>query len=259
MRCVFTFITFCVLSAYAVTTNWPAAQYLMVDQHGSIVPEGYAAGLTEIAQMEAEAAAVGQSAQLLTDTTESASNVVNAVVDALTGVYGTAYVTGHTVSFSGALEISTNVNAQIVFAQFGGAGSMTTNGTTHTGHYIWHVYSEEMNTIPAIKYKRVLEGTNSWEFAEYQSTSLYVNTTVNEVLYDFVYRSTVWLPAIYDTAFFITFCEISGGGQAGGVLDITEGLSIGGKVGYTGVRICNGYKWTYQTGLLMAVEPEVQE
>lgn len=234
----------------------PPAQFLMVDQHGNIVPEGYTAGLTEIAATEAQAAATAQAAALVQESTDAASNVVNDVVSALTGAYGFAYVTGHTVSFAGALQVSTNVSAQIVFAEFGAAGSLSTNGIAHTGHYIWHVYSEQMNAMPAIKYKREIGGTNAWEFVNYQSTAEFKNTTVDNKLYETVYRSTVWLPSIYDQAFFMAFCEIQGGGQAGGLLDIDGGISVGGKVGFTGEITRNGKIYTYQTGLLMSVRDE---
>ena len=264
----FTFICFlvlvgallgCLLCANAAVTNWPSAQFLMVDQNGNIVPAGYTAGLTEIAAAEAQAEATRQSAELVDQTTSAASNVVNDVVAALTGAYGFAYVTGHTVSFSGAVEVTTNASAHIVYCQFGVAGTMTTNAVQHTGHYIWHVYSEDMNTMPAIKYKRTLNGTNGWEFAAYQSTAEFNNTTVNGIQYATVYRSTVWLPSVYNSAFFMAFCEVAGGGQAGGKLDVYEGLSVNGKVGFTGDVIRNGLKFTYQTGLLMAVTNEVAQ
>jgi hypothetical protein len=246
-------------TARGAVTNWPSAQFLMVDQHGNIVPPGYTAGLTEIAAAEAKAEAARQSAELVDQTTSAASNVVNDVVAALTGAYGFAYVTGHTVSFSGAVEFSTNASARIVFCQFGTVGTMTTNAVQHTGHYIWHAYSEAMNTMPAIKYKRNLNGTNAWEFAAYQSTAEFNNTTVNGTLYETVYRSTVWLPSVYNSAFFMAFCEIAGGGQAGGKLDVYEGLSVNGKVGFTGDVTRNGLKFSYQTGLLMAVTNEVAQ
>lgn len=264
----FTFICFlvlvgallgCLLCANAAVTNWPSAQFLMVDQHGNIVPPGYTAGLTEIAAAEAQAEATRQAAELVGQTTASASNIVDEVVAALTGSYGFAYVTGHTVSFSSAVEVSTNASAHIVFCQFGAAGTMTTNAVRHAGHYIWHVYSEEMNTTPVIKYKRNLNGTNAWEFAAYQSTAEFNNTTVNGILYETVYRSTVWLPSAYDSAFFMAFCEVAGGGQAGGMLDVFEGLSVNGKVGFTGSVVRDGLKFTYQTGLLMSVTNEVAQ
>ena len=245
--------------ANAAVTNWPSGQFLMVDQHGAIVPSGYTAGLTEIAQAEAQAEATRQAAALVDETTKAASNVVEAVVSALTGTFGCAYVTGHTVSFSGAVQVSTNVSAHIVFCQFGAAGTLTTNAVQHTGHYVWHVYSEEMNTAPAIKYKRELNGTNAWEFVAYQSTAEFNNATVNGVQYATVYRSTIWLPSSYNSAFFMAFCEIAGGGQAGGKLDVYEGLSVGGKVGYTGDVVRDGKRFTYVTGLLMSVTNEVAQ
>lgn len=247
------------LCANASVTNWPSSQFLMVDQFGNIVPSGYAAGLTEIAQAEAKAEATRQAATLVDETTAAASNVVDAVVNALTGTFGFAYVTGHTVSFSGAVQVSTNVSAHIVFCQFGAAGTMTTNAVQHTGHYIWHVYSEDMNTMPAIKYKRTINGTNAWEFASYQSSAAFNNTTVNGTLYATVYRSTVWLPSVYNSAFFMAFCEIAGGGQAGAKLDVYDGLSVNGKVGLTGDVVRDGKRFTYVTGLLMSVTNEVAQ
>lgn len=248
-----------VIVARAAVTDWPSAQYLMVDQFGNISPAGYAAGLTEIAQAEAAAAANQQSAALVTNTTAAASNVVNDVVDALTGTFGFCYVTGHTVSFAGAVEVSTNATAQIVYCQFGAAGTVTTNDVQHTGHYIWHVYSETMNATPEIKYKENLSGTNAWTVCELQSTAEFSNTNVNGVAYETVYRSTVWLPSSYDSAFFMAFCEILSGGSAGALLDVYDGLSVNGKTGYTGDITRDGHVFTYKTGLLMSVTNEVPQ
>ena len=169
------------------------------------------------------------------------------------------HVTGHTVSIGGVVEVSTNASAQIVYCEFGAGGSSNILGTAHTGHYIWHAYSETMNTMPAIKYRTNLEATNSWEFAEYQSTAEYTSETVNGVLYETVYRSTVWLPTSLDSAFFLAFCEIAGGGSAGGMFRVENGFSIGGKVGFTGTVEREGLWWTYQCGALMSVTNEVPE
>jgi len=251
--------TMCAHTAYASITNWPAAQYLMVDQNGRIVPEGYAAGLTEIAQAEAQAAAAQAAARAVRDSTAAASNVVNDIVSVLTGSIGFGYVTGHTVSIGGVVEVSTNASAQIVYCEFGAGGSTNIGEVAHTGHYIWHAYSEQMNTMPAIKYRTNLEATNSWEFAEFQSTAEYTSETVNGVLYETVYRSTVYLPSALDSAFFLAFCEIAGGGSAGGYFRVESGFSIGGKVGFTGTVEREGLYWTYQCGALMSVTNEVPE
>lgn len=243
------------ISINAVETNWPSAhQYLMADQYGKIVPEGYAAGLTEIAQAEAIAAANIVAAQAVADSTAAASNVVNDIVTVLTGSIGFGYVTGHTVSIGGVVQISTNATASIVFAEFGQGGSETYEGVPYTGHYIWHVYSEPMNSVPLIKYKTNLESLDDWEFAEYQSTTEYTGVTVNGVTYETAYRSTVYMPASLDTAFFLAFCEILGGGSAGGLFRVEGGFSIGGKVGVTGPIVRDGKTWNYQSGALMSVE-----
>lgn len=249
------------LAALAVSTNWPPLPqaYLMVDQHGKIVPEGYAAGLSEIAQNEAQAAAVAAAAQAVRDATASASNTVDDIVGVLTGAIGFGYVTGHTVSIGGVVEVSTNATAQIVFVEFGVAGSTNISEVAHTGHYIWHVYSEQMNSMPAIKYGTNLEEKNEWEFVEYQSTSEFTSHTVNGVEYEKVYRSTVYLPSALDSAFFLAFCEIMGGGSAGGMFRVENGFSIGGKTGFTGTVEREGLWWTYQCGALMSVTNEVPQ
>lgn len=249
---------FCI-RASAAETNWPSAQYLMVDQHGSIQPPGYAAGLAEIAAAEASAAAAIAAAQAVSNATEAASNTVNEIVSVLTGSIGFGYVVGHTVGIGGVVQVSTNATAQIVHCQFGAAGSTNIAGTAYTGHYIWHVYSETMNSLPVIKYRTNLDATNSWEFAEYQSTAEYTSTTVNGVLYETVYRSTVWLPSSLDSAFFLAFCEIIGGGSAGGMFRVENGFSIGGKTGFTGTVQRDGLWWTYQCGALMSVTNEVPQ
>lgn len=249
----------CAQAARASVTNWPSAQYLMVDQHGNIVPKGYAAGLTEIAQNEAQAAAVAAAAQAVQDATASASNTVDEIVSVLTGSIGFGYVTGHTVSIGGVVQVSTNASASIVACELGAAGATNIAGVAHTGHYIWHVYTEQMNAMPAIKYKTNLESTNAWEFAEYQSTAEYTSHAVNGVLYETVYRSTVYLPSSLDSAFFLAFCEIAGGGQAGGMFRVENGFSIGGKTGFTGTVEREGLYWTYQCGALMSVTNEVPQ
>lgn len=249
------------LAALAVSTNWPPLPqaYLMVDQHGNIVPEGYAAGLTEIAQNEAQAAAVAATAQAVRDATSAASNTVDEIVSVLTGSIGFGYVTGHTVSIGGVVEVSTNAAAQIVYCEFGAGGATNIGEVAHTGHYIWHAYSEQMNTMPAIKYKTNLESTNAWELAEFQSTAEYNSHTVNGAEYETVYRSTVYLPSSLDSAFFLAFCEIAGGGSAGGMFRVENGFSIGGKTGFTGTVEREGLWWTYQCGALMSVTNEVPE
>jgi hypothetical protein len=112
-----------------------------------------------------------------------------------------------------------------------------------------------MNTTPLIKYKRVVGSTNAWEFAEFQSTAEYNNHTVNGVTYDTIYRSTVWLPSSYNSAFFMAFCEILPGGSAGGALDIVGSLTIGGTALYSGTVTNAGLIRVYSSGLLMGVTP----
>ncbi|HOQ60075.1 MAG TPA: hypothetical protein PKZ08_05605 [Vicinamibacterales bacterium] len=251
-------------SALAVTasvTNWPAAQYLMVDQHGRVVPEGYTAGLDEIASAEAGAAAAQAAANAVRDSTAAASNVVNDIVSVLTGSIGFGYVTGHTVSIGGVVQVSTNASASIVACELGAAGATNIAGVAHTGHYIWHVYTEQMNAMPAVKYKETLESTNSWEFAEYQSTAEFSNHTVGGIAYETIYRSAVYLPSTYDSAFFMAFCEIMGGAGAGagGIFTVERGFSVGGKVGFTGTVMRDGLWWTYNCGALMSVTNEVPQ
>ena len=219
------------LAAAASMTNWPAAQYLMVDQHGHITPEGYAAGLDEIARAEAQAAAAQAAARAVADAAASASNVVDDIVSVLTGSIGFGYVIGHTVSIGGVVQVSTNASASIVACELGAAGATNIAGVAHTGHYIWHVYTEQMNAMPAIKYKRTLESTNAWEFADYQSTAEFSNHTVGGATYDTVYRSTV--PAIdLRPRLLHGLCEIKGGQASGGVFTVHRGFAIGGKEGF---------------------------
>lgn len=247
------------LAAAASMTNWPSAQYLMVDQHGHITPEGYAAGLDEIARAEAQAAAAQAAARAVADAAASASNVVDDIVSVLTGSIGFGYVIGHTVSIGGVVQVSTNASVSIVACELGAAGATNIAGVAHTGHYIWHVYTEQMNAMPAIKYKRTLESTNSWEFAEYQSTAEFSNHTVDGIAYETIYRSAVYLPSTYDSAFFMAFCEIMGGAGAGGIFTVERGFSVGGKVGFTGTIMRDGRWWTYNCGALMSVTNEVPQ
>jgi len=230
-------------------------QVISVDQHGNIEPSGYVAGLTDIARAEASAIVATQSVALAAQTMTDASGVVSDVVSALTGAYGFAYVTGHVVSFSGAVSVNTNAAAYITYFQLGAAGqNVTTNGAPHDGHYIWHYYTDAMNSTPWIKYKRVLGTTNTWEFADIQTTQEYSDTTVNGVHYDTIYRSTVWLPSSYSSAFFMAFCEVLPGGQAGAALDIINGITIEGQALFSGtVTNFNNQVEVWQSGLLKEV------
>lgn len=230
-------------------------QIITVDQNGNIQPPGYVAGLTDIARAEAQAIVATQSVILAQQSLMAASNVVSDVVSALTGAYGFAYVTGHVVSFSGAVQVSTNAAAYIVSLDLGGAGkNVTTNGAAHDGHYVWHHYTESMNSTPWIKYKQVLGNTNSWELVALQSTQEFTDYTLNGTLYPVIYRTTVWLPTSLSSAFFMAFCEVLPGGQAGSALDIITGITIDGQalVSQT-VTNLNGHIEIYQTGLLKEV------
>jgi len=230
-------------------------QVITVDQHGNIEPAGYVAGLSDIAQAEASAIVATQSVALAAQTMADASSVVSDVVAALTGAYGFAYVTGHVVSFAGAVSVNTNAASYIVYLQLGAAGlNVQTNGAAHDGHYVWHYYTAAMNSTPWIRYQRVIGPTNSWEFVNLQTTQEYTDTTVDGVHYDTIYRSTVWLPSNYSSAFFMAFCEILPGGQAGAALDIKGGLTINGNALFTGiVTNLNNQVEVWHTGLLKEV------
>ena len=256
--CFLFFVIFAYVVFYCCSlaqANPIARQVISVDQHGNIEPAGYVAGLSDIARAEAQAIVALQFGELLSQSFVAASNVVSDVTSALTGAHGFAYVTGHVVSFSGAVQVSTNAAAYIIFLDLGGAGiNVMTNGAVHDGHYVWHHYTESMNSTPWIKYKQVLGTTNSWEFVELQATEEFTDHTLNGVHYDTIYRTTVWLPKIYSTAFFMAFCEVLPGGQAGAPLDIQTGLTIDGQplVSQT-VTNLNGHIEIYHTGLLKEV------
>ena len=249
MKQIFTGLIFAAICASA------QVQVLTVDQHGVVSPPGYVAGLSDIAQAEAAAEVTRQSAELVDSTARAASNIVDQIVFALTGSIGFGYVTGHVVSFAGAVEISTNATSQIVYLDLGSAGTSNILEEAYTGHYVWHVYSESLGSYPAIKYKTNLDATNSWEVAEYQSTAEYTKTTINGVEYSVIYRSTVWLPSSYTSAFLMAFCESTGGGQAGGYFDVQTGFSIGGQTGFTGDITECGYLRHYECGALMTATP----
>jgi len=248
-------IALAIICLFARFSYGQSRQVIIVDQNGNIQPAGYVAGLTDIAQAEASAIIATQSVALAAQTMNDASNVVSDVVAALTGAYGFAYVTGHVVSFSGAVSVNTNAAAYIQFLELGAAGqNVQTNGAAHDGHYVWHYYTAAMNSTPWIKYQRVLGPTNSWEFVDLQTTQEYTDTTVNGVRYDTIYRSTVWLPSTYSTAFFMAFCDVLPGGQAGATLDIKGGITIEGQPLVTRVYTnLNNQIEIYHTGLLKQV------
>ena len=244
-----------VLCACVGVSFGQSRQIISVDQNGNIQPPGYVAGLSDIARTEAQMAVAQQGAIIAAETMQAGSNLVAGITAALTGTFGFCYATGYNLSFSGAVQVNTNAAAYICHINLGAAGTVMTNGVQHTGHYVWHYYTEAMNTTPLIKYKRVLESTNSWEFASIQSTARYDNETVNGVTYATVYRSTVWLPSSYDSAFFMAFCEILAGGQAGGAFEIVNELTIGGQRFLSGTVTNVGFVRAYKSGLLKQATP----
>lgn len=257
MKNVITFLiislaVFCFLARFASAQS---RQVISVDQYGNIEPAGYVAGLSDIARAEAQAVIAIQAAEIADQTLTGASNVVNDVVSALTGAYGFAYVTGHAVSFNGAVQVSSNAAAYIVYLNLGAAGrNVHTNGAAHDGHYVWHYYTETMNSTPWIKYKQVFGVTNAWQFAEMQSTQEFSDTTINGVFYETIYRTTVWLPSVYSSSFFMAFCEVMPGGQAGSALDIKNGITLDGQPLFSGtVTNLNGQAEVWRTGLLKEV------
>jgi hypothetical protein len=244
----------CFLARFASAQS---RQVITVDQHGNIEPAGYVAGLTDIARTEAQAVIATQFGELLSQSFIAASNIVADVTDALTGTYGFAYVTGHVVSYRGAIQVSTNVAAYITYVSMGAAGrNISTNGSPHDGHYVWHYYTATMNSTPWIKYKEVLGATNAWAFVELQSTQEFSDTTVNGVHYETIYRTTIWLPSIYSSAFLMAFCEILPGGASGSALNIINGYTINGqKLFSETVTNLNNQLEVYISGSLKEVKP----
>lgn len=237
----------------------PTMYPIMIDQHGNISPNGYVAGLTDIANEEARAAANLQAGQVVQQATAAASNVVDAIATALTGSIGFGYVTGHVISFSGTVDISTNATSNMLLLQLGQGGSMTTNGVPYSGHYVWHAYNVPMNSLPAIKYMTNLDATNAWEFVQYQSTAEFNDIEINGITFPTLYRSTVWMPTALSGAFFIAFVESYGGGQAGGFFDVQGGFTIGGKRGLTGTLVEDGLLKTFEGGAFMSYTNEVPQ
>lgn len=242
--------------ALAVAQAVTNAQYLMVDESGKVVPEGYTMGLSDIAASAASVAAASNAAVAVAEATVNASNIVNSVIASVTGAYGFGYIEGYLVSFGDSVSVSTNASCSIVKVEIAAAGTTNINSEEYSGHYFWYVYTEPMPSVPFVKWKRALDASNEWHTVEFQETEKYENVTIGGTTYGTAYRSTVWMPSSYNSSFFLTYCEITGGGGSGELLDVYGGLSVNGNAGYSGAVTNSGVIETYLGGVLIKKEEE---
>ena len=235
-------------------------QYLMVDQHGNIVPQGYTLGLDQIASIAASQAAASNRTLAVQEATASARGVVSNLTEVLVGNNSFGYIDGFTVSFGGTAAVSSNATCQIVKLEinaWNNGGLTNINNTACAGHYIYFYYSEPMNSTPYIRWKRALGA--EWEIVPCQDIVAYPDgTTLDGQPYSNLYRATVYIDATLSSAFFLAYCEISEADGDGSVMNIQGGITISGSAGFTGTIQRTGadtvtYDFVYKGGLLMSV------
>ncbi len=256
-----TVIVFAIQVAQAAP-GFTQAQYLMVDENGRIVPEGYTLGLDQLAEAAAEVAAASNRTIAVNEATDAARSVVSNLTEVLVGNNSFGYIDGFTVSFGGVANVSTNADCQIVKFEvnaWNDGGTTNINGVACTGHYIYFYFSEPMNTTPYIKWKRALDGTNDWEVVECQDIVHYPDGTVLDgQAFNNLYRATAYTDATLAQSFYLAYCEIAAADGDGSMFNVYGGLRINGETGITGdvLRLGAGSVtnvFTYKNGLLMAI------
>lgn len=234
-----------------------AAQYLMVDEEGHIVPEGYTLGIDQIASAAASVAAASNRVLAVQEATAASREVVSNLTEVLVGTASFGYIDGFVVSFGGAASVSTNATCQIL--QFEVEKEHTTvDGVPYSGHYITYYFTEPMNSVPYIKWKAALTDAE-WNVVPLQDVTYLGTVTVNGRQYSEVYRSTAYTPSSLTQAFYLAYCEIAAADGDGSMLPIHGGITINGEVAYTGVVTNDNAVFIYHSGLLMSAPEAVAQ
>ena len=250
-------LIFAFLAGFLAVADTPPmpqrGQFLMVDEEGEITPPGYTLGLDQIAQTAANVAAASNRVAAVAEATRNAQGVVSNLTEMLLGTTAFGYIDGFVVSFGGTASVSTNATCRIIDLRIA-----VESAGDQSCHYLYYVFSEPMNSDPLIKWKTSLtEG--DWNFVQTQETTHFQDgTTYKGRSYDNLYMSKVWLPSSLNQAFFMAYCEIATPDGDGSLLPVYGGIKINGQIGVTGVVTNDGYRFTYNGGLLMAA-PEAVE
>ena len=234
----------------------PPVQYLMVDENGNIVPEGYTLGIDQIAQAAASVATASNRAVAVAEAVQASQEIVEDLTEVLVGTQSYGYIDGFVVSLGGAAAVSTNAACRIVKFEAPSGVAESVGGVDYAACEIYYYFTEPMNSTPYIKTALTNE---TWEIVELQDIQYIGSGTIDGVPYSNLYHSTAYIPASLASAFFLAYCEVSAADGDGSMLPIWGGIKINGIDAFTGSVTNGGFEFVYQGGLLMAAPREVGE
>lgn len=234
------------------------AQYLMVDENGKIVPEGYTLGIDQIAQAAASVATASNRAVAVAEAVQASQEIVEDLTEVLVGTQSYGYIDGFVVSLGGAAAVSTNATCRIVKFEAPDGVAETVGGVDYAAFEIYYYYTEPMNSTPYIKWKTALS-EETWEIVELQDITYLGSATVDGVPYSNLYHSTAYIPASLSSAFFLAYCDVAAADGDGSMLPIWGGIKMNGIEAYSGAVTNGGFEFMFQGGLLMSAPREVEE
>ncbi len=236
----------------------PQAQFLMVDENGNIVPEGYTLGIDQIASAAADVAAASNRVAAVAEAVQASQEIVEDLIEVLIGAQSYGYIDGFVVSLGGAAAVSTNADGRIVKFEAPSGVAETVGGVDYAAYEVWYYFTEPMNSTPFIKWKTSLTN-ETWEIVELQDITYLGSGTVDGVPYSNLYHSTAYIPEELSSAFFKAFCEVSAADGDGSMLPIWGGIKMNGIEAYSGAVTNGGFEFMFQGGLLMSAPREIEE
>jgi len=255
----------CSATTPEVLAPYQQGQKLMVDERGKIVPEGYAVGISDIAEAVASQQVVQATATVVREAQKAAADEVDAVVDSLLGVNGYAYVDDFVESLGGAATVSTNATCRIIAFNVGTVRE-TVDGVSYSRCDLYYYFSEPMNQTPYVVMMPTLEGgaTNEWTRVELQNTQSLGTYVLNGVTYENAYLSYVWTLTELEKTFYRVKCEISAAAGDGSLFDVVGGISVNGEPGDTATFTAVNYQGAtndlvFVGGLLKTIRPHEEE
>lgn len=254
-------LTCAIAFAAEVLAPYQQGQKLMVDERGKIVPEGYAVGISDIAEAVASQQVVQATATVVREAQKAAADEVDTVVDSLLGVNAYAYVDDFVESLGGAATVSTNASCRIIAFNVGTVRE-TVDGVSYSRCDLYYYFSVPMNQTPYVQMMPTLEGgaTNEWTKVELQNTQSLGTYVLNGVTYENAYLSYIWTLTELEQTFYRVKCEIGAAAGDGTLFDVVGGISVNGERGDTATFTAVNYQGeTYDLvfvgGLLKTIRP----
>ena len=226
-----------------IQAPYQQGQMLMINERGKIVPEGYAVGISDIAEAVASQKVVQATATVVREAQKAAAEEVDTVVDSLLGVNAYAYCDDFVESLGGAASVSTNAQCRIIQFQVGTVREII-DGVSYSRCDIYYYFSEPMNQTPYVQMMPTLEGgaTNEWTKVELQNTQALGTYVHQGVTYENAYLSYVWTLTELEQTFYRVNCEIKAAAGDGTVFDVVGGITVNGDKGDTATFVATNYQ-----------------